>query len=442
MLGRKRARVREKIREVQRAEFRRRDRQLRALEEFKRNGAASKIQIWIRARLARMHTRFKVYVRKVNSALKIQASWRAHVSRRVYWAIIAAKEEWLRKRNRACSKIQRLARVFLAKNKLDRLRQVKRDAENKRRLKKRKAFNKKVLQLAALEIDLRKGKRKFIALSNTLNPFRSRQMRKAALNLQRVYRGHMARKRFRKKMEIHIFRVKMAHREKRRTSAIRIQSLWKGYCVRKAQDSFKSHQAATLIQKTFRCHRQRMAFSVLLIKYKACITIQRMWRGKRQRLSYRRYLAEFRKLSKAVLPLQMVVRSWLARKRVSGLLAIARRREEEFAKIKSDINSCLQFVRDSIVMTSALTPYSMMTEGCVQLLFKDMQTWGSKKRQVVKTKSGKKVKAKDKNIYLDNSRFMRLLRESPGLIQSHGPLTSQKVDLCFTKEARKGKHLK
>ncbi|XP_028918990.1 abnormal spindle-like microcephaly-associated protein, partial [Ornithorhynchus anatinus] len=91
-------------------------------------------------------------------------------------------------------------------------------------------------------------------------------------------------------------------------SAIKIQSVYRGYCIRKVM--IKKHQAAALIQASYRGYIMRRNF---LQQKAAAVIIQKHIQARK---AGRRERAKYIKMKEAAVVLQAVSRGWLVRKRI------------------------------------------------------------------------------------------------------------------------------
>ncbi|KAK2703351.1 hypothetical protein QYM36_018144 [Artemia franciscana] len=262
--------------------------------------AARKIQLWWCQIMAKK--REKELVIQVSAAAKIQRWYRNHLEK----ARQKRRLELERAKEAAAIVVQRYARRFLAKKKLDILKKDKIRKENEA-----------ILNKCATKIQCywRRHSAKNVLLR--LKTERVARRNASAIKIQSAWRAHQAKKRL---------AVLKKSRAEENAAAVVIQSTWRRFTARKRLMGLKSQRAnevaaAIKIQSVWRSYKARQRVTMLretrVQKYLAAVIIQRAFRCLVARIKLSKLKSQRANEVAAATKIQSVWRSYKARQRVA-----------------------------------------------------------------------------------------------------------------------------
>ncbi|XP_037105159.1 abnormal spindle-like microcephaly-associated protein [Syngnathus acus] len=246
------------------------------------------------------------FASKRGAAICIQAVFRGHKSRRQ-----------LSIKRHAAVKIQSHFRRYRQMTYYKRLRWAcsvvqARYQANKEMRRERLALSAKKRAVVVLQaalwavISRRLVKQKHQAAATIQRTFRAHRQREkylalksAALAVQRRYRATVAAK------------AQMRHYQKMRKSSVIIQAAYRGRWLRK--DVARWHRAATLIQSTFRKHREQVQFQTVRL---SAVVIQRFYRA---HILQKRQRRDYLKIRSSAIILQAAFRGCSVRERIAKM---------------------------------------------------------------------------------------------------------------------------
>ncbi|XP_007481071.2 abnormal spindle-like microcephaly-associated protein isoform X1 [Monodelphis domestica] len=216
----------------------------------------------------------KIYLRTQSSIIKIQASVKGFIQ----W-------QKFQKIKNSTIKIQATWRGYKARQFLCKMRAAQKIQASFRCYKVRKDYlaMKKAIRVIQNVLYTKLQRTWFLNL------------RLSTITLQRKWRATLETKKARE------------HFLLMREATIKIQSVYRGYCVR--NQMVKSHKAACLIQAVYRGYKRRQNF--LQIKA-ASVIIQRHFQARKAGMCER---LKYLRMKKAIIMLQALVRGWLVRKK-------------------------------------------------------------------------------------------------------------------------------
>eukprot|EP00163_Fabomonas_tropica_P007870 TRINITY_DN1750_c0_g3_i1.p1 TRINITY_DN1750_c0_g3~~TRINITY_DN1750_c0_g3_i1.p1 ORF type:complete len:1799 (-),score=315.51 TRINITY_DN1750_c0_g3_i1:39-5435(-) len=287
---------------------------LRSRFQAKRESAV-KIQAAVRGYLTRIH----LFRAKHQAATKIQSAYRGYVDRK---RVILIRED-LAFRNASATKIQAIVRGMLVRRRWP---QIKVDlvADKRKRWAAaltiqtvfRAYFCRKLLKEGLkAAVDIQRTWRGHVGREITREERRRHQ---AARDIQSVWRGHKTRR------AVAVVRAAVAAEKK---GALSLQRLFRGFVARRrvARLVERRTDAATRIQTSWRGQLARREVAVRRAKQvqrnEAAVQIQRVARGRIARSDYKRQLAEKRRREAAATAIQSGMRGMMGRKEGNRLRA-------------------------------------------------------------------------------------------------------------------------
>uniref|UniRef100_A0A5F8G7C0 Assembly factor for spindle microtubules n=1 Tax=Monodelphis domestica TaxID=13616 RepID=A0A5F8G7C0_MONDO len=218
-----------------------------------------------------------------NATVIIQKHWRRYLAQRKTLILRKAKLEKIQ--NKSAVVIQATWRGYKARQFLCKMRAAQKIQASFRCYKVRKDYlaMKKAIRVIQNVLYTKLQRTWFLNL------------RLSTITLQRKWRATLETKKARE------------HFLLMREATIKIQSVYRGYCVR--NQMVKSHKAACLIQAVYRGYKRRQNF--LQIKA-ASVIIQRHFQARKAGMCER---LKYLRMKKAIIMLQALVRGWLVRKK-------------------------------------------------------------------------------------------------------------------------------
>jgi hypothetical protein len=321
--------------------------------QFEAKGAANVISRWWR--MLRVRMQFLRY-RKLNKGrrvLKIQCAYRCYKARVEVASRRVAHEQWLESRDKAASYVQSLYRRNKEKEKVRAMRAViaAADGERKKRIDAAKIDKVKSFKFVG-EVNMTKLHRRLFDVRKVIDPFGKSRDIKAALTIQKYYRGNKARKRIRQdKMDHHLY-LRKKRKLQREAAALKLQTRYRAKVLRKKFLTHVATNAATMIQKTWRAYQGRLAAMKYLQYTFSCRDIQRVWRGFLGREYAEKTKVERKVLGAKIQGFQNIARKYLARQKVERMKERIRYLEEVGLMGKEEFRLCRAHLRDELMISS------------------------------------------------------------------------------------------
>ena len=258
----------------------------RALHHYK---SSVRIQTcWRRYFLCTAYTQYR-------SSKKLQTLWRGYIVRSRYQSFLGAR------------KIQTAWRMVAARSAYTRYQGAKKIQTSWRCYSAREKYVQWLVTVEAATM-IQSAWRSFVCYTDFIFTLAD------IVTVQRCVRGYNHRKIYARKYEQR--QIKLAEEERRRAAAVNIQRVYRGHMQRVVYTRLKS---AIDIQKTFRGHTQRVAYTRLI----SAIAIQRVFRGEQARSEValiKLYLAERKREEDAAVSIQSKWRSYDLKQRYWYLL--------------------------------------------------------------------------------------------------------------------------
>ena len=320
---------------------------------FEAKGAANLISRWWRMLKVRMQFLRYRKLNKGRRVLKIQCSYRCYRGRIELTARKLAHKDWLESRNKAASYVQALYRRNKEKDKVRAMRAViaAADGERKKRIEEANQDKIKTFKLVG-EVNMTKLHQRLFAVRKVIDPFGKSRQLKAAVNLQRYFRGNRARKRIRlDRMNHHLF-LRKKKKMDRDAAALKLQTRYRSKVLRRKFLAQVAKKAAIMVQKTWRAYKGRMLAMGYLQETYSCRNIQRIWRGYIGREHSKQKKIERQVLGSKVQGFQNIARKFLARQKVERMKERLRYLEEVGLMGKEEFRVCRAHLRDVLMLDS------------------------------------------------------------------------------------------
>jgi hypothetical protein len=324
-LGRTKRRVLLKIEGVKKREKEERQREERAAEKLKREGAALRIQQRYRERNYYLQCKRGRAIRR--SALILRSQSRA----RVWLAKQRVKQRHKEIANMESAKIdatlvmQRMTRCWKARRKAKQLKialemqdknrkdaVVNRQKEKKFKIPLSGLLGKALGSDEGISINITGMASKYQHRKHNFFTSKKKQQ-KAALTLQKVFRGHRARKRQRHYKNHEWERLRRTQNRKKKKAATTITAGWRGYLGRTRCKLMRRNNHATTLQRRWRGWMGRADARYMFNSHNAATLIQSRYKGSKAYRDFRKFIKTRRIENVAMVKIQAIARGRYAR---------------------------------------------------------------------------------------------------------------------------------
>lgn len=426
--GRMRFRVIGKIKKVEEMEKKEQERTEKIKRFFEDQGAAVQIQYAWRRRQLWLNLRYFMGAQRQLRAVRLQQAYRFFKAKLDVKRRRAEKNRIMALRLRSIILIQTTVRIFLAKCCVD---DIKFNLEKQtliRRLEKVHALRPRLLTLPIMgkvpletkgdnkgkpkidpdtgfeyepkpiTIDLKKLKRRRVDAVRILNPFTSRNERKHATGIQKVYRGHRARARVTFKRQMEKVALKSWQKQRQVACCTKLQAIFRGHKGRRYVTLLQHTTSCLLIQKCMRGWWGRRIANDKKRKRIAAICIQKQQRGYVKRVAYQEYTRTFKIQQKPARVIQRCGRRFIAKRAVGRVRKLARAEAEQQVIARANNTQCWKRSRLQLLLKSVYAPDGHKHDGVFQEFFKH---WAGS------DSSGNSM---------ENMHFIKLFKDSNGII--------------------------
>jgi hypothetical protein len=217
--------------------------------------------------------------------------------------------------------------MYLAKCEYDRLLYQRDKAALVHRLEKEAVFSKRFVRPLGpvLAVDMWKLRAAKHCLTHAFDPSWFDVQEQASTLLQKVFRGHRARRRVKLMRERARFRAYEAKMRRRRKAITDIQRTWRGWLGRRLVRRIRQTRLTLTLQRLWRGHVARKEFKVQLEQNLAAMVVQKFVRRWLSRRRFVQDVGPYRTQRKAATALQAWTRGVLGRRRLRAGWARERR---------------------------------------------------------------------------------------------------------------------
>lgn len=412
-LGRKKRDLRIRIAQVMEKQAQRRREAEEKEEAFRQEGAAVVLTSFIR-RMARYLALKRAAAHfRWESALKIQCIWRCAIA----WREITRRRKAARKlqqlREKRAVDIQRVGRGMLGRLLYKKTRRAKQVAERKKREKRERA------KMNFKQLRAKDKARRGLNLAWRYTKGLAMNDRKAANDIQRVYRGHRARYKLRNRLRKEAKQRQADLLFRRNMVLIKMQRRWRLKMRWNAEKKVEMARVATRVQALYRGWKGRQAAEYFMDQLWAAQIIQRRWRGRATRMLLRALRIRHERETAALEKIFRCTKAYLARLAFPERLAQGRRMAEVLLRGQRENERTLEGHMDDILLETVYGRQS--DDGPIQKIFQYFSQLGARGGALGR---------------LDNPKFSKMVRESPGLYDK--TVTAGKCDLWFSSVKDKG----
>ena len=319
---------------------------------FKIEGAVVYIQGWWRMVVLRYTFLRKLKLLKRRRIMVIQMSYRCYAARVVVANARAARNAKVAHENAQALLIQK---AWHRKKAYMKVAAKLKSLEEERKIHAEKLKNQgeeKHVKLKIVDIDINMTKihRRMYQARKLLNPFEHAREEKAALKMQKVFRGMRARKRLSStRTENHLaYRRKL--KEKRLRAAEIIQRFWRGLIGRRLFLKARLIRMATRVQARYRGWKGREIALKRGIRWYAAIKIQACFRGYWQRIHYVEFQRHTVLARQSAVKIERIARGFLCRMQYCERLERERYLCEMLMRGRTELQSCAILARDKLLI--------------------------------------------------------------------------------------------
>jgi hypothetical protein len=375
MKGRYRARIVRKIRRAEKMVEWEEEKHFVLQDAFKKEGAAVQIQYWwIMVRLRHEFLRMRKLLKRRRVSV-LQRAYRCYRARVRAAELRAIRDEKLAKDNAAALSIQKAwhrKRAYMRVR--AKLRQIEEEkAKHLEKLKHQGEERKIHLKILSditgdpIDINMTTVHRKLFHLRKMLNPFEKAREEKAALKLQKCFRGMRARKRLGANRQEHHLEYRRNLKLKRLEASKTIQRFWRGLVGRRLFLKARRIRMAIRVQARFRGWKGRQLALVRGIQWYAAIRIQASFRGYYQRIHFQEYVRQTKLTIRSATTIERIARGFICRMHYEKELERQRWLSELRMRGRTELQACALLARDHLLLKEAKK--SKKFKGATQALF-------------------------------------------------------------------------